>query len=107
MPRPSIQTRPTRDIAGVASDMLGASQKETLPHKPLEVNTANGFSANDSNKREKTSFALLPSVKRRLTMLKLDLRSNGHKVTEAEIVEALITAATPANVLDAIKDSHS
>jgi hypothetical protein len=44
--------------------------------------------------REKTSFALRPEVKRRLTLLKLDLRAAGHRVTEAEIVETLIAQAS-------------
>jgi hypothetical protein len=55
--------------------------------KPQKVETALPL-------REKTSFALRPDMKRRLTELKLDLRAAGHRVTEAEIVELLIAEAS-------------
>lgn len=117
MSRPSLHSRPTRDIAGVVSDMLGQNPSEALsekpqerkPSKPRKVKTEKPLSKaekkleNDSAQREKTSFALRPTVKRYLTLLKLDLRSEGHRVTEAEIVEALISAATASSVLDAMR----
>jgi hypothetical protein len=106
MSRPSLDARPTRDVANVVGDILGTTTKATatptappepqpLPpagiqnrvtEKPKTVNTA-------QSAREKTSFAIRPAIKRRLTELKLDLRSSGLRVTEAEIVERLIADA--------------
>ena len=114
MSRPKLDARPTRDVAGVVADMMGTASSglerssnllettvktEKLRDRkekiPLTVNTVIPL-------REKTSFALRPDVKRHLTELKLDLRSVGHRVTEAQIVEALIAeadAVTLANLL--------
>jgi hypothetical protein len=133
MSRPNIDSRPTRDITGVVSDMLGkppevSSEKmseveevkpqevlrEKAPEvqsvKPLAVLTVKSKKGKTENppvvapiEREKTSFAIPPSVKRHLTMLKLDLRSGGHRITEAEIVETLIATASVANVLEALR----
>jgi hypothetical protein len=107
MSRPSLDARPTRDVANVVGDILGTTTKATtatpaIPpepqpiqpadiqkrgtEKPKTVNTAQAA-------REKTSFAIRPAIKRRLTELKLDLRSSGLRVTEAEIVEKLIADA--------------
>ena len=125
MSRPNIDSRPTRDITGVVADMLG-KPPEVLEEKTLEVEEAKpqevlsekppvvkigrpqrGKARKplvvDPSEREKTSFAILPSVKRHLTMLKLDLRSAGHRITEAEIVETLVGVASVANVLDALR----
>jgi hypothetical protein len=133
MSRPKIDSRPARDITGVVSDMLGKPPevpsektpevKEVKPQevssekapavesvKPLAVLTVKSKKVKTENppvvapiEREKTSFAILPSVKRHLTMLKLDLRSAGHRITEAEIVETLIATASVSNVLDAVR----
>ncbi len=106
MSRPSLDARPTRDVANVVGDILGTTTKATPAppptppeqsiqpagiqnrgtEKPKTVNTAPAA-------REKTSFAIRPEIKRRLTELKLDLRSSGLRVTEAEIVEKLIAEA--------------
>jgi hypothetical protein len=60
--------------------------KDRRKEKPPAVNTV-------KPSREKTSFAIRPDVKRQLTVLKLDLRAAGYRVTEAEIVETLIAQA--------------
>jgi hypothetical protein len=107
MSRPSLDARPTRDVTNVVGDILG-TPKPPVPaipepqpmqppdrstprvtEKPKTVNTAQAA-------REKTSFAIRPAIKRRLTELKLDLRSSGLRVTEAEIVEQLIADADAA-----------
>ena len=133
MSRPNIDSRPTRDITGVVADMLGKppevlseklsevkeekaqeSSSEKAPEvqreKPLAVSSVKSKKVKTKKplvvapvEREKTSFAIPPSVKRHLTMLKLDLRSGGHRITEAEIVETLIATANVANVLDALR----
>jgi hypothetical protein len=103
MSRPSLDARPTRDVANVVGDILGTGKppvavippeparspdrdQPRVTEKPKAVNTAQAA-------REKTSFAIRPAIKRRLTELKLDLRSAGLRVTEAEIVEQLIADA--------------
>lgn len=116
--RPSIHSRPTRDITGVVADMLGSQPSEVLSEKPQEAKIEKPLEVKNSkpkkvkiskppavetSTREKTSFALLPSVKRHLTLLKLDLRSGGHRVTEAEIVEALVSMASTSSVLNALR----
>ena len=109
--RPSLAARPTRDVVDVVADMLGEDQKvatnppETVKKtnlktsktiQPQAVNTATVL-------REKTSFAIRPTVKRHLTLLKLDLREAGHRVTEAEIVEALIAQADATSLARAFE----
>jgi len=115
MSRPNLAARPTRDVAGVVADMMGTAsldlERPSSPSKatvksekprnrkreiPPPVNTAIPL-------REKTSFALRPDVKRHLTELKLDLRSVGHRVTEAQIVEALIAGADAATLANLLK----
>lgn len=109
--RPSLAARPTRDVAGVVAEMFGtteppekkteretaepASSQTASTPKPQGVKEENSPAVNTAEMgREKTSFALRPEVKRRLTLLKLDLRAAGHRVTEAEIVETLIAQAS-------------
>ncbi len=116
--RPSLAARPTRDVAGVVADMLGTgnpapaaspsepaqptSGKKAEPRKtviPLAVEV-------EIPQREKTSFALRPDVKRHLTELKLDLRSAGHRVTEAEIVETLIARADARTLMELLRSGR-
>lgn len=115
MSRPSLSARPTRDVAGVVADMLGTGN-------PPATSSAATHPANAKRKpqprraaippavklaipqREKTSFALRPDVKRHLTELKLDLRSAGHRVTEAEIVETLIAKADAVTLADLLQN---
>jgi Asp-tRNA(Asn)/Glu-tRNA(Gln) amidotransferase A subunit family amidase len=118
MSRPSLAARPTRDVAGVVADMLGtgnptpaaphsepapvSGKKKAEPRKtviPLAVEV-------EIPQREKTSFALRPDVKRHLTELKLDLRSAGHRVTEAEIVETLIARADAATLMGLLRSGR-
>ena len=119
MSRPSLAARPTRDVAGVVADMLGtgnptpaaphsepaqsaSGKKKTGPRKtviPLAVEV-------EIPQREKTSFALRPDVKRHLTELKLDLRSAGHRVTEAEIVETLIARADAGTLMELLRSGR-
>ncbi len=105
MSRPNLAARPTRDVAGVVAEMLGTdeavithSQKMVKTSVPRSGKTGKGQTVNTALLREKTSFAIRPAIKRHLTLLKLDLREAGHRVTEAEIVEALIARAD-ANTL--------
>ena len=110
MPRPSLASRPTRDVTSVVADMLGdapdrkTAVKSDLPpkvskHKPLDSKTEKNIAVNTADTtREKTSFAIRPEVKRHLTLLKLDLRAAGHRVTEAQIVETLIAQASADNL---------
>ena len=99
MSRPSLGSRPKRDVAGVVADMLGTVGAVTVgaptteAEKPKAVETEKPPTVKTEIPREKTSFAIRPDVKRHLTVLKLDLRAAGHRVTEAEIVEALIANA--------------
>jgi len=99
MSRPSLTTRPTRDVTSVVADMLGtttstAAEPSATKQKAGKTKTEIPLAVENSIPlREKTSFALRPDVKRHLTELKLDLRSAGHRVTEAEIVETLIAKA--------------
>lgn len=94
MPRPSLDARPVRDVSGVVADMLGDKSHPLNPEPSAEaVKTARPQTVETATGREKTSFALRPDIKRRLTVLKLDLRTADRRVTEAEIVEALIANA--------------
>jgi hypothetical protein len=116
--RPKLDSRPTRGISGVVADMLGSRSSEVLNTKPPKVESVRAPSLKvekpakvkmnkppnvNTSAREKTSFALLRGVKRHLTMLKLDLRFSGHRITEAEIVESLVSAATPESVLASLR----
>ena len=89
--RPSLDARPTRDVAGVVADMFGG-EPEAVSNRQSRKTTKQ-LTVNTAETREKTSFAISPHVKRHLTVLKLDLRDAGHRVTEAEIVETLIAQA--------------
>lgn len=98
MPRPSLAARPMRDVSGVVADMLGETGHPSKPElsgaeKTLPVETVKPPAVETASDREKTSFALRPDIKRRLTLLKLDLRAADRRITEAEIVEALIASA--------------
>jgi hypothetical protein len=110
MSRPSLASRPTRDVTNVVADMLGdphdrkTAVKSDLPpkvskQKPPDSKTEKSIAVNTADTtREKTSFAIRPEVKRHLTLLKLDLRAAGHRVTEAQIVETLIAQASADNL---------
>jgi len=92
--RPSLETRPTRGVAGVVAEMFGTEPEAVKTSNRQAVKTTKQLTVNTAAEmREKTSFAISPHVKRHLTVLKLDLRDAGHRVTEAEIVETLIAQA--------------
>jgi hypothetical protein len=93
-PSKVLSTKPPDIKTGNAARSKAEKPSNGKRNKALEVNTP--F-------REKTSFALLSGVKRHLTILKLDLRCSGHRITEAEIVESLVSAATPESVLAALR----
>jgi hypothetical protein len=101
--------RPPEVLTEKPSEVETANHPDNQAAKALGIETVKPSAVKTSSLptvetplREKTSFAILPDVKRHLTLLKLDLRSAGHRITEAEIVEALISSATTESVLGAL-----